>query len=259
MRTKNKLVWVAVVILLSVAIFVGAGCELIRTPTLEEYQANAITTLEAYAESKGVRNYTPENWALLQSHVTTGVNNINAATDKAGVRTALAIAKQAVGEVEINTLDFEAEINRIFSLREMAFGNPFITVINNNTELLLWNEESLQYRFDGTWNGFNWQEFFNDNLLIFEDDFYKTYQLILIEFWGGVLDYTVQNVNYHSNMLNVDLLRQASCSGEYCNAEYGMCARPSVAQERLLILKIPRISNYFNVDFYLINNFVNCF
>ena len=66
---------------------------------LAGYRADAKAELTSYAESKGQENYTVENWVVIQGHITAGKAAIDAATDNAGVDSALAAAKQAVGAV----------------------------------------------------------------------------------------------------------------------------------------------------------------
>jgi len=76
---------------------------------LAAYRAAARATLVTYAESKGQENYTPENWTLIQGHVATGVEVINNATDKVGVRSARDAAKHQIGIVPRRDSKMERE------------------------------------------------------------------------------------------------------------------------------------------------------
>jgi len=235
-KKMKMLITLGIAIMMLFAIAGLAACEL-NNPTLAEYQATAITALEDYATSKGQRNYTSENWLVLQCHVATGRTAINEAIDKAGVRFARDAAKAAVRTVERSSLfGFEAQICRVYTDREMHFDNPRIATINDVAELLLWNEESLQYRNN------EWQEFFAANLLVFEEGFFSNSQLILVEFWGGDLDYEVLDINYYSGTLVVNLEREPVCS---------KLDQTLLAVNRLLILEIPRITTNFNIEFVL--------
>jgi hypothetical protein len=91
-------------------------------PTLEEYQATAVTALETYAEGKGQANYTEANWTLLQSHVEAGRIAINEAETKRAVRTARDAAKQQIGTVPRES----SAMNTFFTLQE-AYNEGLIT------------------------------------------------------------------------------------------------------------------------------------
>jgi len=231
------LIAVGLAITMLFMIIAMVGCETTNKLTLAEYRASAIATLEDYATSKGQSNYTTENWALLQSHVDTGRTNINEAADKAAVRTSRDTAKAEVRAVERSSLSgFEAQIYRVFTDREMHFDNPRIATISDVAELLLWNEESLQYRNN------EWQEFFSTNLFVFEADFFSNSQLVLVEFWSGDLDYEVLDINYYNATLVLNLEREPVCPE---------LDQTLLAVNRLLILEIPRIATNFNIEFVL--------
>ncbi|MCL2861710.1 MAG: hypothetical protein FWE22_04800 [Firmicutes bacterium] len=96
---KKKILGIAVAIVMLFAVAGLAACEL-DNPTLAEYQATARVDLTNYANSRGQTNFTIENWAVIQGHVTTGKAAIDAAETKPAVRTARDNAKAAVRAVE---------------------------------------------------------------------------------------------------------------------------------------------------------------
>ncbi|MCL2847656.1 MAG: hypothetical protein FWE13_02775 [Firmicutes bacterium] len=114
---KKKILGIAVAIVMLLAVVGLAACEL-NNPSLAEYRATAITVLEDYATSKGVANYTPENWLVLQGHVEIGRTNINAAGSKPAVRIARDTAKAAVRAVESKDDTEMAEILSHFDLTD---------------------------------------------------------------------------------------------------------------------------------------------
>jgi len=67
---------------------------------LAGYKAIAKTTLELYAESKGEKNYSDINWAVIYAIVAEGTTAINAAAEKDGVDAARKAAEQAIDTVE---------------------------------------------------------------------------------------------------------------------------------------------------------------
>ena len=101
--TKRKpmrlLITVGIAITMLFAVVGLSACEIGGNPTIEEYQATAITVLETYADGKGQSNYTEANWALLQSHVESGRTAINEAETKPTVRTARDNAKADIRAV----------------------------------------------------------------------------------------------------------------------------------------------------------------
>jgi len=97
----------AFIMLFSILGFVG--CDIVITttpttpvesPTLEEYREIAIQELRDYANGRGARNFSTANWLIIEGHLAGGVEAINIAEDKAGVRTAKDTAKQAIGAVD---------------------------------------------------------------------------------------------------------------------------------------------------------------
>jgi len=102
---KKKILGIAIAIVMLFAVAGLAACEL-NNLTLAEYQATARVDLTNYANSRGQTNFTTENWAVIQGHVTTGKAAIDAAETKPAVRTARDNAKAAVGAVprEVNEM-----------------------------------------------------------------------------------------------------------------------------------------------------------
>jgi len=67
---------------------------------LLEYKASAIIKLQEFVAELDEDDYTADNWVVIEGFITTGKAAINAATDKAGVDTALTGVKEAIGDVE---------------------------------------------------------------------------------------------------------------------------------------------------------------
>ena len=92
----KKLIGIAVAMVMLLGVFGLAGC----TESLEEYKATKSAELQEYVDAKGESNYTTENWAIFQQAVTDGKVAIDAATDKAGVDTAVTTAKGEISAVQ---------------------------------------------------------------------------------------------------------------------------------------------------------------
>ena len=95
---KKKILGIAVAAVMLLAVAGLAACEL-NNPTLAEYRATARVDLTNYANSRGQINFTTENWAVIQGHVTTGKAAIDAAGTKPAVRTAVLVSAALIAPV----------------------------------------------------------------------------------------------------------------------------------------------------------------
>jgi len=146
-KLAKKILGIAVAIVMLFAVAGLAACEL-NNPTLAEYQATARADLANYANSRGQANFTTENWAVIQGHVTTGKEAIDAAETKPAVRTARDDAKAAVRSVprEVN------EMGTFISLQS-AFNNELITRANlldiiyfhNGGQIFAYDDEPINH------------------------------------------------------------------------------------------------------------------
>jgi len=111
---KNPVILI-VMLLAAVFLVFGSACSITPSPSdsatptdsssvcayiFAQYQADAKEALEAYALVQGQDNYAADNWTALLGLAAWGKTEINAATDKAGVNSALTAAKRAIRAVE---------------------------------------------------------------------------------------------------------------------------------------------------------------
>jgi len=131
---KKKILGIAIAIVMLFAVAGLAACEL-NNPTLAEYQATARVDLTNYAESRGQGNFTTENWAVIQGHVTTGKAAIDAANNKPAVRTARDNAKATVRAVETNGNNISFNITEDAFAIEDAWDISLLELIRTQSEL----------------------------------------------------------------------------------------------------------------------------
>jgi len=136
---KLTIAGVVITIMLLTTVWLG-GCN--NTPTLEQYRATAVQDLQNYAMARGQNNFTPENWAVLQGHVTNGVMAINVAQDKIAVRAARDEAKQQIGVVP-NKLNMRRRI----SFEEGYLSGRFVTSAMPSLSAIIRNQDELKFFF----------------------------------------------------------------------------------------------------------------
>jgi len=169
----SKIISIGLAVVMLCGIIVFSGCDGCNSSTLQEYKATAVTALERYAEGKGQSNYTHENWLVLQSHVTTGRDNINAAETKPAVRTARDNAKAAVRAVEreganMNEIEFtEGVFSGYFDETNFDGTDRISAIIRSHGELVSFFEEYEVIWFSSTpiWKNYGY-EFFEDHALM---------------------------------------------------------------------------------------------
>lgn len=91
---KRKLLGIGIIVML---IFVLAACN--TDFNLEQYRADAKTTIETYAQEKGQTNYLADAWATIQSIVADGKAAVESAESKTNIDIAVTAAKTDIDEV----------------------------------------------------------------------------------------------------------------------------------------------------------------
>ena len=104
---KKKLINLMVILVMMLCFYVLTGCDSI---SISDYKATKITELQAYADAKGVDNYTAENWLILQQAVTDGKTAVEVATNKAGVDAAFKSSKDKINRVQKEGIVLEEKI-----------------------------------------------------------------------------------------------------------------------------------------------------
>ena len=109
MKTKRLLKKGSLLLALLAFILVGCGgndTASVAGYDLEAYKENAIAILTAYVQALNPDDYSDENWAEIEMIANTGKKNIDMATSKQGVDSALAEAKCEIGWIERKHIDF---------------------------------------------------------------------------------------------------------------------------------------------------------
>jgi hypothetical protein len=162
MQMKKKFINLMVIVTMVFGFIVLTGCDSIG---LEDYKKSKITDLQAYADAKGVYNYTDDNWLILQQIVKEGKQSIEDATNKGEVDTAVENAKSSISEIAKEEVTVEG-ISNLFDLTEQKeywagsiaddFEDDRVVVIMKKTTIYpelslesfgLDNVESLHYSF----------------------------------------------------------------------------------------------------------------
>jgi len=139
---KKKILGIAVAM---VMLFAAAGLAACN-PTLAEYQTTARVDLTNYAQSRGQTNFTTDNWAVIQGHVTTGKAAIDAAETKPAVRIARDEAKANIGAVPQNGGASMLNAETINQIKQAAM----TFVFQNSPQLSI---DELFFFYYGTFNG----------------------------------------------------------------------------------------------------------
>ena len=118
---------------------------------LAKYKAEAKTTIEAYAQSKGQIRYSTDNWDAIKEFVATGKIAVDTATDKAGVETAVNSAKQAIDAIPQTWPAGELDGTLINKIRQDYLETFDENYISQNGYTI---DNVIFARYCGTYNGY---------------------------------------------------------------------------------------------------------
>jgi len=154
MKKKILAIVIALVMLFTAAGLTACG---LNNLTLAEYQTAARVDLTNYANSRGRTNFTTENWAVIQGHVTTGKAAIDAAGTKPAVRTARDNAKAAVRAVERenNVNNYTRHPNSVDTINaqlENRIREDFVQVRSEHGEIDFTMQDVWVNGYFGTYN-----------------------------------------------------------------------------------------------------------
>jgi len=188
----------ALIILLSVvlvsSVFAFAACDIDLNPTedLTEYRNAAIAQLHSFVEELDRSDYTPVNWGRIEGYVTEGKAGINAAVNRAGVRTARDTVKERIGKVEqlgewtgefeyhsfimARNTDLIYELGEILKIKGVSCVELYLDYFTEEDDSYInGNRESLRSNYT--------------------DDFFDTHYLIIIHFArGSACSFSVVNI-----------------------------------------------------------------
>ena len=130
----------------------------------------------------------------------------------------------------IRGLDGGRYTAHFFRRQYRCFGSR-IVLINDLQELKVWREKNLQ------------SSELAEVMESYSEKFFDVRQLILIEFWGGSLEFGVERVSYDDNVLTVEL-QQIVPWGVRC----GGLRTTMEAVPRIVVLEITRISDDLDIE-----------
>lgn len=180
-----------------IMLFSLAGC-VAPIDELGEYKTEAKAEIQAYAEGKDKENYSVENWKTIEEAVTAGKEAVQLSTDKAGVDTAVAAAKEDIDKVMILKSDIIQ--NGVYVITDVGWEIYVRDFAKNFHESETWIQEVLNG--DGGYlenlirpRSLHWVAIFDDLLTVsreecevyqfsLEGDMYAGYKLhYSIKFW----------------------------------------------------------------------------
>ena len=128
---RKKFINLMVILVMMLCFYVLTGCDSV---SLSYYKATKKTELQAYADAKGINNYTTQNWLILQEAVTDGKQAIKDAATRLLVDDVVASTKANIDKVISKGLILPMEGAEEYTVGDGTEANPY--VINTRGQLI---------------------------------------------------------------------------------------------------------------------------